>query len=153
MVQGWAWVGMSTFVKLSWVWLRLSPGFFFSSRRRHTRSALVTGVQTCAFPICFRSGESLDLGAFGGDPLDGRTSRQVAFEAAGIGHLRHQADVGDGRAVTVAEAAGCRIPGQHGFDRLQAALHPVAIPGILLVLGDAKEIGTAACRESESQNV
>src|SRR3546814_15183715 len=29
-------------------------GFFFSSRRRHTRCALVTGVQTCALPICER---------------------------------------------------------------------------------------------------
>src|SRR3546814_1164646 len=28
--------------------------FFFSSRRRHTRCALVTGVQTCALPICVR---------------------------------------------------------------------------------------------------
>src|SRR3546814_7746908 len=30
--------------------------FFFSSRRRHTRCALVTGVQTCALPIfhCFK---------------------------------------------------------------------------------------------------
>src|SRR3546814_6541149 len=27
-------------------------GFVFSSRRRHTRCALVTGVQTCALPIC-----------------------------------------------------------------------------------------------------
>src|SRR3546814_5828084 len=26
--------------------------FFFPSRRRHTRCALVTGVQTCALPIC-----------------------------------------------------------------------------------------------------
>src|SRR3546814_2367557 len=25
--------------------------FFFTSRRRHTRCALVTGVQTCALPI------------------------------------------------------------------------------------------------------
>src|SRR3546814_3244667 len=25
---------------------------FFSSRRRHTSCALVTGVQTCALPIC-----------------------------------------------------------------------------------------------------
>src|SRR3546814_6605355 len=30
------------------LWLCL---FFFSSRRRHTRCALVTGVQTCALPI------------------------------------------------------------------------------------------------------
>src|SRR3546814_3978556 len=27
--------------------------FFFSSRRRHTSCALVTGVQTCALPIYF----------------------------------------------------------------------------------------------------
>src|SRR3546814_15726575 len=34
--------------------------FFFSSRRRHTRCALVTGVQTCALPIwcCCRWVES-----------------------------------------------------------------------------------------------
>src|SRR3546814_534649 len=31
--------------------------FFFSSRRRHTRCALVTGVQTCALPICRPSGQ------------------------------------------------------------------------------------------------
>src|SRR3546814_10171552 len=30
----------------------LSVRVFFSSRRRHTRCALVTGVQTCALPIC-----------------------------------------------------------------------------------------------------
>src|SRR3546814_2927548 len=29
--------------------------FFFSSRRRHTRCALVTGVQTCALPIWGRA--------------------------------------------------------------------------------------------------
>src|SRR3546814_9759388 len=34
--------------------------FFFSSRRRHTRCALVTGVQTCALPICFRLAEELN---------------------------------------------------------------------------------------------
>src|SRR3546814_16250236 len=35
--------------------------FFFSSRRRHTRCALVTGVQTCALPIChvFAPGEEI----------------------------------------------------------------------------------------------
>src|SRR3546814_6010099 len=33
--------------------------FFFSSRRRHTRCALVTGVQTCALPI-FIDGCCLD---------------------------------------------------------------------------------------------
>src|SRR3546814_9109071 len=31
--------------------------FFFSSRRRHTRCALVTGVQTCALPIYLHIGK------------------------------------------------------------------------------------------------
>src|SRR3546814_10048761 len=39
--------------------------FFFSSRRRHTRCALVTGVQTCALPIFIRSGEA-DIAICGG---------------------------------------------------------------------------------------
>src|SRR3546814_12194903 len=34
--------------------------FFFSSRRRHTRCALVTGVQTCALPICLHYPEDID---------------------------------------------------------------------------------------------
>ena len=32
-----------------WIWC-----FFFSSRRRHTRSGRVTGVQTCALPIFYK---------------------------------------------------------------------------------------------------
>src|SRR3546814_7039196 len=44
---------------------------FFSSRRRHTRCALVTGVQTCALPI------SID-------------TPQMAGEQAGAGNLRQQ---------------------------------------------------------------
>src|SRR3546814_8243812 len=36
--------------------------FFFSSRRRHTRCALVTGVQTCALPIFGMGGDWQDLG-------------------------------------------------------------------------------------------
>src|SRR3546814_6057650 len=35
--------------------------FFFSSRRRHTRCALVTGVQTCALPISSFLLDKLDL--------------------------------------------------------------------------------------------
>src|SRR3546814_4843211 len=35
----------------SFVIVSLLLFFFFSSRRRHTRCALVTGVQTCALPI------------------------------------------------------------------------------------------------------
>src|SRR3546814_167899 len=34
--------------------------FFFSSRRRHTRCALVTGVQTCALPIYLSGAWTVD---------------------------------------------------------------------------------------------
>src|SRR3546814_2026865 len=34
--------------------------FFFSSRRRHTRCALVTGVQTCALPISMKREETMN---------------------------------------------------------------------------------------------
>src|SRR3546814_16599238 len=44
--------------------------FFFSSRRRHTRCALVTGVQTCALPIS--SGVVAERNANPGDVTDGR---------------------------------------------------------------------------------
>src|SRR3546814_17496466 len=40
--------------------------FFFSSRRRHTRCALVTGVQTCALPICTPGDGRLMVGIAGG---------------------------------------------------------------------------------------
>src|SRR3546814_9909619 len=46
------WISCSWF--LSWILrccLLALVLFFFSSRRRHTRCALVTGVQTCALPI------------------------------------------------------------------------------------------------------
>src|SRR3546814_3266711 len=36
--------------------------FFFSSRRRHTRCALVTGVQTCALPISHELRQALGTG-------------------------------------------------------------------------------------------
>src|SRR3546814_8654544 len=51
--------------------------FFFSSRRRHTRCALVTGVQTCALPICERrvlARARFEFGnAFGANGVNGAT--------------------------------------------------------------------------------
>src|SRR3546814_1700707 len=49
--------------------------FFFSSRRRHTRCALVTGVQTCALPISFRSSTYRPIAATGA-----KARHAVAFE-------------------------------------------------------------------------
>src|SRR3546814_5252311 len=78
--------------------------FFFSSRRRHTRCALVTGVQTCALPISDedRSGrhdgavERLHAEALG----FGVTAVPGGTAALGLRHgelplLRSAADAGD----------------------------------------------------------
>src|SRR3546814_8211626 len=56
-------------------------GLLFSSRRRHTRCALVTGVQTCALPICsvLRASEKAIKG-YGLTPL----ARFVGFAVAGV---------------------------------------------------------------------
>src|SRR3546814_6307441 len=57
---------------------------FFSSRRRHTRCALVTGVQTCALPIfnqngiVFGAGSQINVRGLITTSLElGPTSRQV----------------------------------------------------------------------------
>src|SRR3546814_7871617 len=49
-------------------------GFFFSSRRRHTRCALVTGVQTCALPIFADIGKAMAMWNAADDRID-RTAR------------------------------------------------------------------------------
>src|SRR3546814_11299934 len=51
--------------------------FFFSSRRRHTRCALVTGVQTCALPIWAMTKSQLQAET---DPLTGLLNRRAMEE-------------------------------------------------------------------------
>src|SRR3546814_6968378 len=69
---------------------------FFSSRRRHTRCALVTGVQTCALPICVLVAV-LDLHRLAcikveAPPFDGHILRTAAdqegLDAAGLAQVR-----------------------------------------------------------------
>src|SRR3546814_11135943 len=54
--------------------------FFFASRRRHTRCALVTGVQTCALPIFLRG--------------DGRRHGERPGERGGNGEAEQQRSCG-----------------------------------------------------------
>src|SRR3546814_13754095 len=56
------------------VWSLFWVLFFFSSRRRHTRCALVTGVQTCALPIYRLSGDYNPLHA------DPEAARRVGYD-------------------------------------------------------------------------
>src|SRR3546814_6090361 len=59
--------------------------FFFSSRRRHTRCALVTGVQTCALPIFGETGSHTpQVGAHRLEPKGQAGTRRAArIEGAG----------------------------------------------------------------------
>src|SRR3546814_1563379 len=54
--------------------------FFFSSRRRHTRCALVTGVQTCALPIYFEKMAFKHLRPY----LDKENVLPLGVKAAGL---------------------------------------------------------------------
>src|SRR3546814_18853613 len=69
------------FVYMSLICLAL---FFFSSRRRHTMCALVTGVQTCALPISgggqlIAVSASTNRSKADGDPLSWMPSRLSAW--------------------------------------------------------------------------
>src|SRR3546814_1595214 len=61
--------------------------FFFSSRRRHTRCALVTGVQTCALPISL----GLPLASLGGE---GYLIRSVTLDGAAVTLITANTDIG-----------------------------------------------------------
>src|SRR3546814_19025024 len=72
--------------------------FFFSSRRRHTRCALVTGVQTCALPISHTGAHKINS-AIG-----------QALLAARMGKKRVIAETGAGQH-GVATATACALLG------------------------------------------
>src|SRR3546814_4620212 len=77
--------------------------FFFSSRRRHTRCALVTGVQTCALPILLLFSSQAVGGAV--NVFDRRIPRGVPEEPVHIDALASYGsaadDVGIGASVDV----------------------------------------------------
>src|SRR3546814_3210781 len=68
--------------------------FFFSSRRRHTRCALVTGVQTCALPILKRGKTDRREGEIrGSNPCRRSDDREPgAFSRQGFKMLGQSAD-------------------------------------------------------------
>src|SRR3546814_9596916 len=69
--------------------------FFFSSRRRHTRCALVTGVQTCALPISKRnSWECRRMPNFVAMCVDKPNSSDLRTEAR-VDHLAYIEDAHD----------------------------------------------------------
>src|SRR3546814_7913276 len=99
--------------------------FFLSSRRRHTRCALVTGVQTCALPIFWLPGGE-GLAARLADAIDGELgeleTRRFPDEEV---YLRFRTDPRNRRVVLI-----CTL------DRPDAKLLP-------LLFAAATEIGRA----------
>src|SRR3546814_12273514 len=101
--------------------------FFFSSRRRHTRCALVTGVQTCALPISHLAIVLLGGGEafYQGERMPGAQ----ALERAGL------------QPVSLSYKEGLAL--NNGTAQILAT-------GVLAL---PKQIGRAACRERVCQYV
>src|SRR3546814_20655529 len=114
-----------------------SSCFFFSSRRRHTRCALVTGVQTCALPIWRRPN-----GWLSGHP--------VAYISGSVEHQRCEAGgspKGCCRFLWDREGSPqadfCHHPGTHS-----CRLHPrIFDPG----RSEERLVGTERVRPSQSR--
>src|SRR3546814_9674093 len=60
--------------------------FLFSSRRRHTRCALVTGVQTCALPICRGLPQRRSYPGTGGLPVHRDSALAILAILSASGH-------------------------------------------------------------------
>src|SRR3546814_6084600 len=58
--------------------------FFFSIRRRHTSCALVTGVQTCALPICDGTDISEEAIAFFNQPAGSTVSTRLSVVSGSL---------------------------------------------------------------------
>src|SRR3546814_968780 len=82
--------------------------FFFSSRRRHTRGALVAGVQTCALPIYRREAAEVQLAREAQERLAADRARQEAQE-------RQQVRERERVAEKFNTIAGKREAGAHGY--------------------------------------
>src|SRR3546814_162625 len=103
--------------------------FFFSSRRRHTRCALVTGVQTCALPI--------SVIALGGIVCD--QSIRVAgdnFDADIVNYMRRQHNILIGERT----AEKIKIEVGSALTELQDPPSDFAVQGRDLMTGVPKQI-------------
>src|SRR3546814_5547262 len=113
--------------------------FFFSSRRRHTRCALVTGVQTCALPIY---GRTLATIAAGGQAkyLEGFGPKMTGFDQVPFGDLDAlKAAITDATAAILIEP----IQGEGGLllvekDFMKALRSLCDEHGLLLILDEVQ---------------
>src|SRR3546814_4328888 len=91
---------------------------FFSSRRRHTRCALVTGVQTCALPISF---QAVDRWEYDGSPPF-KAAQQFATELAAVEDVKLKGLPAERQEAARRDSAGVRAAyGLHIAQRAQNA--------------------------------
>src|SRR3546814_3428054 len=121
--------------------------FFFSSRRRHTRCALVTGVQTCALPIF--AGGGLKFGGW----VPGRPEDEfgIAFAAAFPSDSWRRATAAGPAEIAVEASYRAQIA---PWLSVQPSAHSIRNPAADPALADAfVQIGRASCRERVCQYV
>src|SRR3546814_2400615 len=97
--------------------------FFFSSRRRHTRCALVTGVQTCALPIWGIRGTLL----LAREGINGTIAGSAAAVAAAVAHIRVLPGCAD---LDVKYSAAAVMPFGRLKVRLKTEIVTMKVPGL-----------------------
>src|SRR3546814_4319964 len=115
--------------------------FIFSSRRRHTRCALVTGVQTCALPISLKA--VLDGG------IEGRPDNVILYATSNRRHLlpRDMMENERSTAINPHEAVEEKVSLSDRFG-LWLGFHSCSQEDFF-----AMQIGRASCRERVCQYV
>src|SRR3546814_10367806 len=92
--------------------------FFLSSRRRHTRCALVTGVQTCALPILFIAGAHGRgmLAPFADDAV-AIDHTELGVGVIGIDGEQHRVSLLQAAGNTSPAVIACRLPSGNSSSR------------------------------------
>src|SRR3546814_1286178 len=130
--------------------------FFFSSRRRHTRCALVTGVQTCALPILV---DLTHLDATGAAHMVDVAAKPVtAREAIATGRITMSAEaaaaIRDGTAKRGDVLAVARVAGIMAAKRTSDLIplcHPLPLTRVALDLTVEATAVTARSEEHTSE--
>src|SRR3546814_3061199 len=103
--------------------------FFFSSRRRHTRCALVTGVQTCALPI-YRGFQSYRTLPTSNIIAVGRVTSALAGLEAAVGLVD---DVGAAAAADHAVVAVAILERLEGIADLRSEEHTSELQSLMRI--------------------
>src|SRR3546814_8554010 len=123
--------------------------FVMSSRRRHTRCALVTGVQTCALTICLEAVYRLHAATMAVDQLTHRDSGRRQLDSRLLHSPRHRPGA-DTRMPRLAER------GEPGGPLLDDVADPPQRLDIVVERRPAEQpaqIGRASCRARVCQYV